>query len=424
MAGDNKNKSKIPWIPSLIGGLVGAVLIGGVGVAISNFNAPSDSSEEVSSLVKEQVTSQVSEQMAAQANSSSRQEATVDVSSDVSETVTGVQDAVVSVANLENTEGVYDLFGFASPEASESTTEEQAEYETASEGSGVIYKVEGDTAYIVTNNHVIAGSDAVEILLSDGTQVPVEVVGSDVWTDLAVLSMPAEAAPQVAEFGDSSALKVGEPVIAIGSPLGSEFASTVTQGIISGLNRAVPTDLNGDGTPDWQVTAIQTDAAINPGNSGGALVNAAGQVIGINSMKISSDSVEGMGFAIPSNDVQKIITDLEEYGRVIRPEFGITMASLMNIPLEQQEMVLNLPEEVESGVVVVDVTPSSPAANAGIVSNDVITKFNGTEVTNIVDLRQALFDAEADGTVEVELYRNGELQTVEVTLQPQDTEVS
>lgn len=425
---DSKQKkpsqTKSPWVPGIIGGLLGAALVGGVGAAIlGTDDEVTYTKEEVSSLVNAQVASQVSTQFANQESSASTQETALNIQTDVSKTVASVQGAVVSVVNLANMDGVYDLFGFTTPGV---VTDENSEanYETASEGSGVIYKVEGDTAYIVTNNHVIEGSDALEIILSDGKQVSVEVVGTDIWTDLAVLAMPAEYATTVAEFGDSTSLTVGEPVIAIGSPLGSEFASTVTKGIISGLDRSVPTDLNGDGVADWQVTAIQTDAAINPGNSGGALVNAGGQIIGINSMKISTDSVEGMGFAIPSNDVKTVIADLEEFGKVVRPELGITMASLHSIPLEQQKQLLKLDTEIEGGVVVVEAAANSPAANGGIRPNDVIVKFNGTDVNNIVELRQALFGADANATVEVELYRNGEQQTIKVKLQPQKTNIS
>ncbi|WP_369126408.1 S1C family serine protease, partial [Salmonella enterica] len=219
--------------------------------------------------------------------------------------------------------------------------------------------------------------------------------------------MDAENVDTVLEFGDSDNLTVGEPAIAIGSPLGTEFASSVTSGIVSGVNRTVPVDTNSDGQFDWEMTAIQTDAAINPGNSGGPLVNVAGQVIGINSMKISSDTVEGMGFAIPSNDALDIINELEQNGEVVRSYLGITMVDLSLVSRTQQGEELNLPEDVTEGVVITRVENGSPAANAGLQPADVIVSFNGETVTDTVTLRQLIYTTEVGQQVEVEYYRNG-----------------
>lgn len=410
-----KNHSN-KWAPALVGGVVGAALVGMFSLATGSEADDSMNKNEIEQLVQQQVEKQTKE------NSSSTQTASLDVTTDVSETAAKVQDAVVSVANLSNTNSTVDLFGFGQSESSDSSSEDS--YETASEGSGVVYKVDGNDAYVVTNNHVIDGSDAVEIIMNDGTQVEAEIVGKDVWTDLAVLKIPADNVITVAEFGDSDALTVGEQAIAIGSPLGSDFASTVTQGIISGLDRNVPVDLNGDNTYDWQVNAIQTDAAINPGNSGGALLNAAGQVIGINSMKISSDQVEGMGFAIPSNDVQTIIAKLEQDGEVVRPTLGVAMATLNQIPIEQQQEILNIPDDLKEGIVVVDLESGSPAASGGLKVNDIITKFNGEEVTDSVSLRKALYNAGPTDKVEVEFYRDGKQQTATIQLKAQTSDVS
>ena len=267
---------------------------------------------------------------------------------------------------------------------------------------------------------MIRGSDALEIILNDGKQVPVELVGADPWTDLAVLAMPSKYVNRVIEFGDSSKVKVGQTAIAIGSPLGSDFASSVTAGIVSGLNRQVPMDVDEDGHPDTTVSAIQTDAAINPGNSGGALVNAAGQLIGINSMKISSAKVEGMGFAIPSNEVQKIISQLEKDGKVIRPNLGVRMASLYQFPLEHQKKKLHLPKEVKDGAVLMDILKGGPADQAGLKVYDVITQFAGRKVTNANELRQALYACGPDDEVEVTIYRHGKSQTLQVKLHAQE----
>lgn len=340
----------------------------------------------------------------------------VEVTSDITEAVDKVEEAVVSVINMQqqNTEGFNGLFGTSE------TLQEDDQLQTAGEGSGVIYKKDGDSSYVVTNNHVIEGSDAIEVLLKDGTKVEAELVGSDSWTDLAVLKIASENVTTVAEFGDSDILNVGEPAIAIGSPLGTNYASSVTSGIISAKNRSVPADIDGDGAADWEMTAIQTDAAINPGNSGGALVNIAGQVIGINSMKISSDTVEGMGFAIPSNDVVEIIAELEANGEVIRPVLGISLLDLSQISEQQQSAVLKLPDEVKSGVVVAQVESGSAAEQGGLEQYDVIVGFNGEDITDTIELRQAIYSTNVDQEVEIEVYRDGELVTVNVTMTSSD----
>lgn len=334
----------------------------------------------------------------------------LNVTTGTTEAVELVQDAVVSVINLK--ESVGDPFGFIMPQ-SEMDDSDLAMNGT---GSGVIYKTEGETAYIVTNNHVISGADAVEVLLKDGTKIEADIVGSDIWTDLAVLAISSEGINVVAEFGDSDSLNVGEPAIAIGSPLGTEFATSVTQGIISATERTVETDINGDGIVDWDVTAIQTDASINPGNSGGALINIAGKVIGINSMKIDSSNVEGMGFAIPSNDVVNIIAELEAQGEVVRPVLGVSMVDLQQVSVPQQRDVLGLPEDVTAGVMVAEVIQLSAAETAGLEQYDVIVGMAGEKITNMVELRKILYRQEVGSTVTIELYRKGNLETVEVTL--------
>lgn len=337
----------------------------------------------------------------------------VEVTSEITDAVAKVEDSVVSVINMQqqNTEGFGGVFG-----ASEESSIEDSELQTAGEGSGVIYKTDGDSSYIVTNNHVIEGSDAIEVLLKDGTKVEAELVGSDSWTDLAVLKISSENVTTVAEFGDSDVLTVGEPALAIGSPLGTNYASSVTSGIISAKNRSVPVDIDANGEVDWEMTAIQTDAAINPGNSGGALVNIAGQVIGINSMKISSDTVEGMGFAIPSNDVVDIIAELEANGEVVRPVLGISLLDLSQISEQQQSTVLQLPDDINSGVVVAQVQSGSSAEQGGMEQYDVIVGFNGEEITDTIELRQAIYGTEVGQEVEIEVYRGGERMTLNVVM--------
>lgn len=418
---EKKARKMTPLQSGLIGGAIATLLVGGVGYAVTSSadNETSISTEEVQSMIDSAVSS-------AQAGetSGSVQSTSLDVTTDVSETVAKVQDSVVSVVNMTESVSTYDLFGFTSPtQGSESSSSEDAstELETSSEGSGVVYKVDGDTAYVVTNNHVIDGADAINIIMADGTQVEAELVGTDPWTDLAVLKISSDVVSTVAEFGDSDSLTVGEPAIAIGSPLGSDYATTVTQGIISGLNRSVSVDIDGDSTYDWVANVIQTDAAINPGNSGGALLNAAGQVIGINSMKVSDSSVEGMGFAIPANDVQTIIAELEANGQVIRPELGVSMVDLNRVSLEYQSQTLKLPTDVTEGVYIAEVAVGSAAEAAGLQADDVIVGFNGEPVTDSASFRQALYSQEPTASVEISYFRNGELQETTVQLQVQES---
>lgn len=385
---------------SIIGGLIGGLIVAALGGGYLLATDDSITSDTGTGMVDENTGEVITTKVS------------VDVTSDVTEAVEKVEDSVVSVVNMQSqaSEDFGDAF-----ETRESLQEEGS-LETAGEGSGVIYKKDDDTAYIVTNNHVIDGSDAIEVILKDGTKVEAELIGTDIWTDLAVLSISAENITTVATFGDSEVLRVGEPAIAIGSPLGTNFASSVTQGIISAKNRSVETDITGDGVVDWEVTAIQTDAAINPGNSGGALINIAGQVIGINSMKISSDTVEGMGFAIPSNDVVSIINQLEANGEVVRPVLGVNLLDLTEISEQQQESILNLPKEVTSGIVVAEVEPDSAAEIGGLEQYDVIVKFNGVEVTDSISLRKEIYAAELGKEIEVEYYHDGELQKTTVTM--------
>ena len=247
----------------------------------------------------------------------------------------------------------------------------------ASEGSGVVYKKDGNSAYVVTNNHVVDGAS--QIMLSDGTKVVGELVGTDTYSDIAVVKIASDKVTTVAEFADSDKVTVGETAIAIGSPLGTDYANSVTQGIVSSLSRKVT--MTNDEGDTISTNAIQTDAAINPGNSGGALINIEGQVIGINSSKISStsdsgsgNSVEGMGFAIPANDVVKIINQLEANGKVIRPALGITMANLSDLSTTTISR-LNIPTSVTSGIVVASVQSGMPAEGT-LKKYDVITKMS------------------------------------------------
>ena len=322
--------------------------------------------------------------------------------------VNKVKDAVVSVitysANRQNS-----VFG------NDETDTDTDSQQVASEGSGVIYKKNGKDAYLVTNTHVIKGASKVDIRLADGTKVPGEIVGSDTFSDIAVVKISSEKVTTVAEFGDSSKLNVGETAIAIGSPLGSEYANTVTQGIISSLNRNV--SLKSQDGQAISTKAIQTDTAINPGNSGGPLINIQGQVIGITSSKIASNggtSVEGLGFAIPSNDAQNIIKQLESDGKVTRPALGIQMVNLANIGASDLRK-LNIPSSVTSGVVVKSVQSSMPASGH-LEKYDVITKVDDKDISSSTDLQSALYNHSIGDTIKITYYRNGKEETTTVKL--------
>lgn len=325
-----------------------------------------------------------------------------------------VKNAVVSVVNKQQVQsgsGLAGLFGQSSSNSSSSSSKLQ----TASEGSGVIYKKSGNSAYIVTNNHVVSGSSALQVILSNGKKVNATLVGADAATDLAVLKINSANVDTVAEFGNSNSIAAGQDVLAIGSPMGSEYANTVTKGIVSATNRTLKTSTDGTMT-----SVIQTDAAINSGNSGGPLINMAGQVIGINSMKLASNndgsSVEGMGFAIPSNEVVKIINQLIKNGKISRPSLGISMVDLSRVTTSQQQSVLKLPSSITKGVVIMDVQSGSAASNAGLQQYDVITKFDKTKVTNASTLRTALYKHKVGDSVKVTYYRDGQKKTTTVQL--------
>ncbi|MEH7382030.1 S1C family serine protease [Bacillus sp. JJ1533] len=323
----------------------------------------------------------------------------VNVTSEITKAVDRVSDAVVGIVNLQQT-------NFWSEEST-----------TAGTGSGVVYKKGNGKAFIVTNHHVIEGASDLEVSLSDGSRVKGRLLGSDIWTDLAVVEIDASHVENVAQFGNSDNINLGEPVIAIGNPLGLEFSGSVTLGIISGLNRTIPVDINQDGVPDWNADVMQTDAAINPGNSGGALVNIKGEVIGINSMKIAQEAVEGIGLSIPITSAKPIIEDLELYGEVKRPFMGVgQLRSLSEISSYHRVQTLHLPNDITEGVAVLEVFRNTPASQAGLRELDVITELDGEKITSVVELREYLYKKSVGDTMEVTFYRAGEKQKVTMKL--------
>ena len=267
-------------------------------------------------------------------------------------------------------------------------------------GSGVIYDKSG---LIVTNNHVVEGASELVVSLADGRSAQGKVLGTDAATDLAVVKIEMDDLP-VAEFGDSSTVEVGEPAIAIGNPLGMEFRGTVTVGIISALNRSVEIG-------EKKFTLFQTDAAINPGNSGGALVNADGEIIGINSAKIAVSNVEGIGFAIPINNVKPIVKELASKGRVAHPYVG---ASLIDAGIAKQ---YGFDMDLHGGLFIMKLSKGGPLARAGARTGDIITEFNGVKVNTVMALRDEIAKHQVGDQVNITVLRNENQMTLAVVLQ-------
>ena len=326
-----------------------------------------------------------------------------DIHTDVTDVVGEVANSVVGVTNLQTVRDIW------------STSEMTRETGT---GSGVIYKKSDGKAYIVSNHHVVEGAEMLEITFDDGTKTEGRLVGSDMWTDLAVIEIDGASVEAVAVFGNSDLLSRGETVIAIGNPLGLGFSGSVTVGVVSGKDRSIPIDFNQDGSVDWHADVLQTDAAINPGNSGGALMNLVGELIGINSMKISQETVEGIGLAIPINLAAPIIEKLERDGEVIRPTMGVTLIDLAIIPTEERRRVLELDDQVIEGVVINEVIRNSAAEIAGVQKYDVIVEMDGEKIEDMVSLRKHLYNVKEVGdTMTMKVYRKGKLLEIEMTLE-------
>jgi serine protease Do len=295
-----------------------------------------------------------------------------------------VSPAVVGITN-QATMG-YDFFG--------------REYLRDTGGTGVIISSDG---YIVTNEHVVANSKSLTVSLADGRSFPAKVVGSEKSTDLAVIKIEATGLPTVT-FGDSDNVKPGQLAVAIGNPLGMEFSRTVTAGIVSGIDRILNI------TQDSAIRLIQTDAVINPGNSGGPLVNAKGEVIGLNSMKLASNDVEGMGFAIPSNQVQRVASEIIETGRVRRAILGVRL-------VDKEIVARNNPEiRIERGVYVYEAIVGGPAHKAGMKDGDIILEIAGTQVNKVSAVQAYLAEKSPGEVLAVKVLRGNQETVLEITL--------
>jgi serine protease Do len=394
---EQKGKKSGIFLASLVGAILGAILVIIAIPALSNQGVLPYEINPAQDAGTENTTTNNNQQKIVQ------RQVSYDVNTNTTKAVDKAADAVVGINNIQSSS-----FWSDNGDSSE---------EAAGTGSGVIYKKEGNKAYVVTNHHVVEGATKLEVSMQDGTKIPAKLLGSDIWTDLAVLEIDASKINKVAEFGDSDSLKMGEPVIAIGNPLGATFSGSVTQGIISGIKRTIPVDINQDGIIDWQSEVLQTDAAINPGNSGGALINIAGQVIGINSMKISQEAVEGIGLSIPINSAKPIISDLEQFGSVKRPYMGVDLKSVSEIPAYYQQEALKLPRDVNYGVALRQVVPNSPASLAGLKELDVIVEMDGQKINDVIDLRKHLYQKKKIGDkMKIKYYREGQLKETTLTL--------
>lgn len=277
-------------------------------------------------------------------------------------------------------------------------------------GTGFVYKNEKNKGYVLTNNHVIENGDSIRVVFTNGTSVEASVVGSDKYSDIAVLTVGSDKIISVAEIGDSASSRVGDTVFAVGAPIDSSaYSWTVTRGILSGKDRMVEVSLTGSSISDWVMSVMQTDAAINSGNSGGPLSNSNGQVIGITSMKLASSSIEGMGFAIPIEDALSYAERFEKGETIERPYMGVSMYNLSDLPIR-------VSAPVTSGVYIDTVEKGSPADEAGFKSGDIIVKLGDADIKSLAYLKYQLYKHNVGDKVVVSYYRGEELKTAEIHL--------
>ena len=280
-------------------------------------------------------------------------------------------------------------------------------------GSGFIYKTDSKYGYIMTNQHVVEGSSSIKVRMSDGSKIDANLLGGDEYLDIAIVSIPIKNVKAVATIGKTETLKQGDFVFTIGSPVGEEYYNTVTSGIISGLNRKVTVSVAS--TNDWIMDVIQVDAAINPGNSGGPLLNSNGEVIGVNSLKLVDNQIEGIGFSIKIEDAMAHVDELEKGKTIDRPLLGINLISVSEKNL-LYKYDIKIDDSIESGVVVVSVVDGSGASKSDLKKGDVITGIDGKKVTNSAYLKYILYKYSAGDKIKVTYIRDGKEKSTFVTL--------
>ncbi|MDG0843273.1 trypsin-like peptidase domain-containing protein [Staphylococcus equorum] len=285
-------------------------------------------------------------------------------------------------------------------------------------GSGVVYKKVGDSIFIMTNAHVVGDKEEQKITYGNGDYSIGKVIGTDKFSDIAVVKAKVKSGSDVKpiKMGDSSTLVLGEPIIVVGNPLGVDFKGSVSEGIVSGLNRHIPADIDKDEQYDVLMDAFQIDAPVNPGNSGGGVINRDGKLIGIASLKIDMDNVEGIAFAIPVNQAESIAKELEAKGEVKYPNTGIRIMNVADIDDEARQS-LKLPEDVKSGVIIGEVKENSTGEKSGLQKNDVIVELDGKELEDNLRYRQVIFNHKDDlDTLPAKIYRDGKLKDIKIKL--------
>jgi serine protease Do len=287
-------------------------------------------------------------------------------------------------------------------------------------GSGFVYKVDDKYNYIITNHHVIKSGDGFKVVNYQDEELDAKLLGSDEYLDIAVLQIEKREDMPAVAIGKSTESKLGDTVFTVGTPIGYTYHNTVTSGIISGLNRQVEVSLtSGSGynavKETYVMEAIQTNAAVNPGNSGGALANAKGEIIGVISMKLVDSSIEGMGFGIPIELVMAHVETLREGKKIERPLLGIKLLDVTDTWNLYKAGIL-VPEEIEEGIVVVEISEKTGAALSGLAKGDIITKINGSDVKNSAYLKYLLYKYKPGDEVEITYFRDNKFHTTKVKL--------
>ena len=311
--------------------------------------------------------------------------------SGISEAVEKVYDGVLMIRNYQNDE-------------------------VASTGTGFVYKIDGDNAYVMTNQHVVEGAERVTLITSNDEEIDGEVLGGDSYVDIAIIKIKKYDGIKALQLGNSENAKLGDLVFTIGSPLGYEYRGSVSTGHLAGKDRlvSVSTDSNISGS-DWVMKVLQTDAAINPGNSGGPLMNTNGEVIGVISMKFVQTEVEGMGFAIPIEYVNSKLETLEKGEKIEWPLLGVSMINVSDAK-NSYRYDFDIPNNLDYGVVVAGIESGSGAADSDLKEGDIITKLNGEKVQDSAYLRYELYKYSAGDTIEITYLRGGKEHTTKVVL--------
>ncbi len=285
-----------------------------------------------------------------------------------------------------------------------------------STGTGFIYKNKDNDYYIMTNYHVIDGADSVKVEFNDSEEtIDAKILGGEAYSDVAVLQISDKNNKHsIVEIGNSEEIKLGDTIFTVGNPMGREYKGTVTKGILSGKERLVSVSMSGS-TSDYYMKVLQIDAAVNPGNSGGPLCDVNGNVIGIISLKIVQDSIEGMGFAIPIEDALSYASKIEKGEKIERPYVGISMLDLTD-EYNLWKYRITLPDNVDEGVVILEVVDNSPASKAGLKKGDIIVKIGEDKVSTVAEFRYKLYKYEIGDNVEFTIYRDSKKEKVSITL--------